>query len=331
MKDGWQIELPENWLEHGNPWEFGRREAAYEIGFGGQVVTGVDIGNQQQRRWKPAEKLRGLRLRHAHRRLARQAREHAQAVDGARRRPDPPRRLQQRRLWRGPGREQQGGDHHPRALPRRLNTRRPGAAPAPGVFLHLRLAAGHHPPPHAAIWRGAFAGRQGRDPAQRHAPGDCRGRAHAHPRRPPRLRLGRGLGHHPRLHRLHQPHAAARGAGKLARPPVRARAAAAHADHLPDQRQAHCRCAEAAGLHQRLPRLRLAHRRAQWTARAHGPAGLRGLAFDQRRLGTPHLADEAERVPRPQRRSIPAASTTRPTASRRGAGCWAPIRSSRPC
>ena len=26
-----------------------------------------------------------------------------------------------------------------------------GAASAPGVFLHLRLAAGHHPPPHAAV------------------------------------------------------------------------------------------------------------------------------------------------------------------------------------
>ena len=57
MKDGWQIELPENWLEYGNPWEFGRREAAYEIGFGGQVVSGLELGNRQQRRWKPAEKL----------------------------------------------------------------------------------------------------------------------------------------------------------------------------------------------------------------------------------------------------------------------------------
>ena len=36
--DGWQVELPENWLEHGNPWEFPRREAAYEIGFGGHVT-----------------------------------------------------------------------------------------------------------------------------------------------------------------------------------------------------------------------------------------------------------------------------------------------------
>ncbi len=55
--DGWQVELPENWLEHGNPWEFPRREAAYEIGFGGQVTLGLETGNKQQRRWKPAEKL----------------------------------------------------------------------------------------------------------------------------------------------------------------------------------------------------------------------------------------------------------------------------------
>jgi len=57
ITDGWQVELPENWLEHGNAWEFPRREAAYEIGFGGQVVPGLDTGNRQQRRWKPAEKL----------------------------------------------------------------------------------------------------------------------------------------------------------------------------------------------------------------------------------------------------------------------------------
>jgi starch phosphorylase len=55
--DGWQEELPENWLEHGNPWEFGRREAAYEIGFGGHVAPGVDTGRSQQRHWKPAEKI----------------------------------------------------------------------------------------------------------------------------------------------------------------------------------------------------------------------------------------------------------------------------------
>src|SRR3546814_11968309 len=37
ISDGWQVELPETWLTHGKPWEFERREASYEIGFGGRV------------------------------------------------------------------------------------------------------------------------------------------------------------------------------------------------------------------------------------------------------------------------------------------------------
>ena len=43
--DGWQVELPEDWLENGNPWEFPRREAAYEIGFGGHVTLDGEQGN----------------------------------------------------------------------------------------------------------------------------------------------------------------------------------------------------------------------------------------------------------------------------------------------
>ena len=38
IDDGWQVELPETWLAHGNPWEFERRESSYRIGFGGEVV-----------------------------------------------------------------------------------------------------------------------------------------------------------------------------------------------------------------------------------------------------------------------------------------------------
>ena len=37
IQDGWQVELPETWLDHGNPWEFERRERTIEIGFGGVV------------------------------------------------------------------------------------------------------------------------------------------------------------------------------------------------------------------------------------------------------------------------------------------------------
>ncbi len=39
IKDGWQFEVPEHWLEDGNPWEFARREAAYKITFGGHVES----------------------------------------------------------------------------------------------------------------------------------------------------------------------------------------------------------------------------------------------------------------------------------------------------
>lgn len=58
LQDGWQVELPETWLDHGNPWEFERRERAFEVGFGGQVqaVTGED-GQVQRYVWKPGERV----------------------------------------------------------------------------------------------------------------------------------------------------------------------------------------------------------------------------------------------------------------------------------
>ena len=39
IDDGWQVELPETWLEYGNPWEFERSESCYKISFGGEVVA----------------------------------------------------------------------------------------------------------------------------------------------------------------------------------------------------------------------------------------------------------------------------------------------------
>ncbi|MFH1177333.1 MAG: glycogen/starch/alpha-glucan phosphorylase, partial [Acidobacteriota bacterium] len=42
IRDGWQVERPDNWLRAGNPWEFERPEHLYEVSFGGQVVTRTD-------------------------------------------------------------------------------------------------------------------------------------------------------------------------------------------------------------------------------------------------------------------------------------------------
>ncbi len=53
--NGWQIELPENWLAHGNSWEFERRESAYEIGFGGRVKSEEDDKGVVRHTWVPAE------------------------------------------------------------------------------------------------------------------------------------------------------------------------------------------------------------------------------------------------------------------------------------
>ncbi|MBA5802468.1 glycogen/starch/alpha-glucan phosphorylase [Rhizobium changzhiense] len=57
MADGWQVELPENWLAHGNPWEFERRESSYEIGFGGAVEFVTTHDDQPRYVWKPAERV----------------------------------------------------------------------------------------------------------------------------------------------------------------------------------------------------------------------------------------------------------------------------------
>lgn len=38
IEDGQQIELPENWLRHGNPWEIERPEVVYPVRFHGRVV-----------------------------------------------------------------------------------------------------------------------------------------------------------------------------------------------------------------------------------------------------------------------------------------------------
>ena len=56
LSDGWQVERPETWLDHGNPWEFERREAAYEIGFGGAVrPVGQNEDGSPRLEWRPAE------------------------------------------------------------------------------------------------------------------------------------------------------------------------------------------------------------------------------------------------------------------------------------
>ena len=57
IAEGWQVELPETWLAHGNPWEFERRESAYEVGFGGSVDSVLAPDGEARYVWKPAERV----------------------------------------------------------------------------------------------------------------------------------------------------------------------------------------------------------------------------------------------------------------------------------
>jgi starch phosphorylase len=55
IRDGWQREYPEDWLNFTNPWEFARPEIAHEIGFGGSVEA-VNVSEARVKHvWKPAD------------------------------------------------------------------------------------------------------------------------------------------------------------------------------------------------------------------------------------------------------------------------------------
>jgi len=53
IRDGWQVETPEDWLSSGNPWEFERPEVRFDVGFGG-LVEAKDNGGAKFA-WHPAE------------------------------------------------------------------------------------------------------------------------------------------------------------------------------------------------------------------------------------------------------------------------------------
>lgn len=53
--DGWQHEVPEDWLATGNPWEFMRPELRYPVGFGGRVEYVGAPGPTARAMWYPDE------------------------------------------------------------------------------------------------------------------------------------------------------------------------------------------------------------------------------------------------------------------------------------
>ena len=57
FEGGRQVEKPDQWLDHDNPWLFAQREHAVSVGFGGHVEVDPATGG---RVWLPAEKVLGV-------------------------------------------------------------------------------------------------------------------------------------------------------------------------------------------------------------------------------------------------------------------------------
>ncbi len=57
FEGGRQVEKPDQWLDHDNPWLFAQREHAVSVGFGGHVEVDPATGD---RTWFPAEKVLGV-------------------------------------------------------------------------------------------------------------------------------------------------------------------------------------------------------------------------------------------------------------------------------
>ena len=60
IRDGWQVEITDKWLELGNPWEICRPEIAYRVGWKGHVESYIDAEGYDRRRWVPGRVVKGV-------------------------------------------------------------------------------------------------------------------------------------------------------------------------------------------------------------------------------------------------------------------------------
>ena len=59
VRNGWQVEQPDNWLKDGNPWEIKRSDLVYPVYFGGEVKVLRENGRDIFK-WIPSEQVNGM-------------------------------------------------------------------------------------------------------------------------------------------------------------------------------------------------------------------------------------------------------------------------------
>jgi len=60
IRDGWQQEITDKWLRHGNAWEIVRPEISYSVKFGGHTKPAADKHGRYRVRWIPETEVKGI-------------------------------------------------------------------------------------------------------------------------------------------------------------------------------------------------------------------------------------------------------------------------------
>ncbi|MEM5314494.1 glycogen/starch/alpha-glucan phosphorylase [Paraburkholderia sp. JHI869] len=60
IRDGWQVEVTDLWLQKGNPWEIVRPNVNYYVSFGGHTEMWNDAQGRLRVRWLPARMVKGV-------------------------------------------------------------------------------------------------------------------------------------------------------------------------------------------------------------------------------------------------------------------------------
>jgi len=60
IRDGWQVEVTDKWLQWGNPWEVARPEGSVNVGFGGHTESFFDEHGKYRVRWIPARFVKAI-------------------------------------------------------------------------------------------------------------------------------------------------------------------------------------------------------------------------------------------------------------------------------
>ena len=60
IRDGWQVETTDKWLQNGNAWEIVRPEVSWYVNFGGHTESYTDERGRYRVRWVPSNRVKGV-------------------------------------------------------------------------------------------------------------------------------------------------------------------------------------------------------------------------------------------------------------------------------